>query len=277
MPRNTDPIAVSVWTRPPRRARRGQPPLSRDQIVTAAIELLDAEGMDGLSMRRLGERLGAGATSSYWYVANKDELLELAVDQVMGELDIPDLAEAGWRTTARACAEEYRAVLLRHPWVIGLMGARPTIGPNAMRMGERMIGALAAAGFTGVELAFASELLSSHAVGSATIAAAMHQASDRAGKHPNELVAELDPYLRSLQDEYPGYIAVWYATKGIDMDKLHEDGFNYGLERILDGLEMRLHSPDDALGAPEPDGTPEAHGTPASAPSEPGPNGSSRA
>jgi AcrR family transcriptional regulator len=269
MSRNTDAGAVSVWTRPPRRSRRGQPPLSRDQIVSAAIELLDAEGLDGLSMRRLGDRLGAGATSSYWYVANKDELLELAVDEVMGELDIPDPAEAGWRTAARVWAQEYRTALLRHPWVIGLMGARPTIGPNAMRMGDRMIGALTAAGFTGAELAFAGELLSSHAVGSATLTAAMHKASARAGKNPNELVAELDPYLRGLQAEYPDYIALWYETKGIDMDKLQEDGFDFGLERLLDGLEMWLDRSRDAGRAPGPRGV-----TP---PGGPGPNGASRA
>jgi AcrR family transcriptional regulator len=271
MPRNTDPIAVSVWTRPPRRSRRDQPPLSRDQIVSAAIELLDAEGLDGLSMRRLGERLDAGATSAYWYVANKDELLELAVDKVMGELDLPDPADVGWRTAARVGAQEYRAALLRHPWVIGLMGARPTIGPNAMRMGDRMIGALAAAGLTGTELAFAGELLSSHAVGSATLAAAMHRVSDRAGKNPNELVAELDPYLQSLQAEYPNYIALWYETRGIDMDKLQDDGFNYGLERLLDGLEMSLRQPRGAGRAPG------SQGVTAPARGEPGPNGASRA
>jgi AcrR family transcriptional regulator len=240
MPRNTDPIATSVWMRPPPRPRRDQPPLSRDQIVSAAIALLDAEGLDGLSMRRLGTRLGAGATSAYWYVANKDELLELAVDKVMGEIDIPDPAEIGWRTAARACTQEYRSVLLRHPWVIGLMGVRPAIGPNAMRMSDRMIGALTAAGFTGAELAFASSMLASHAIGSATTEVAMHTASARAGKSVNELVAELDPYLRSLKDEYPSFVAWWYENKNVDMEKLQDDGFNFGLERLLDGLEMWL-------------------------------------
>ena len=75
----------SVWLRPTRE-RTGQPSLSREQIVRAAIELLDAEGAAGLSMRRLGTKLGSGATSLYWHVANKDELLELAVDEVLGEI-----------------------------------------------------------------------------------------------------------------------------------------------------------------------------------------------
>ena len=78
----------SVWTRPPRPAKTSG--LGRDQIVAAVVELLDAEGLDALSMRKLGAKLNAGATSLYWYVANKDELLELALDEVWGLVDTPE-------------------------------------------------------------------------------------------------------------------------------------------------------------------------------------------
>jgi AcrR family transcriptional regulator len=237
---DTDPIATSVWMRPPRRSRRGQPPLSREQIVSAAIELLDAEGLDGLSMRRLGARLAAGATSVYWHVANKDELLELAMDTVMGEIEVPDPADVGWRTAAGACAHEFRSAILRHPWLIGLMSVRPPIGPHAMRMGDRMIGALAAAGFTGAELAFAGSLVAAHVVGSATTEVAMHRASAQAGRSPNELVAELEPYLTSLAAEYPHYAAAWSESRNMDMEKFQGDGFTFGLERLLDGLQTWL-------------------------------------
>src|SRR4051812_1314873 len=162
MPPNTDPIVDSVWIRPPR-SRRGQPTLSREQIVRAAIELLDAGGLDGLSMRRLGTKLGSGATSVYWYVTNKDELLELAVDEVMGEIEIPDPAEAGWRAAAAGFAGGLRMMILRHSWITRLLGVRPTIGPNAMRLGDRGVALLMAAGFSGRQLAFASSLLTSHA------------------------------------------------------------------------------------------------------------------
>src|SRR5690242_3117266 len=103
MSSNADSLANSVWTRPPR-SRGGQPTLSREQIVHAAVELLDEKGLDGLSMRRLGSRLAAGATSLYWYVATKDDLLELALDEVMGEIEIPDTDAADWRTAASAVA-----------------------------------------------------------------------------------------------------------------------------------------------------------------------------
>ncbi|MDN3355695.1 TetR/AcrR family transcriptional regulator C-terminal domain-containing protein [Actinomadura sp. DC4] len=243
MARDTDPIATSVWIRPSR-SLRGQPTLSLDQIVSAAIELLDAEGLDGMSMRRLGARLGAGATSAYWYVRNKSELLELAIDKVMGEIDIPDAAEVGWRTAAGASAREYRSAVLRHPWMIGVLGVLPAIGPNAMRMSDRMIKALTAAGFAGEELAFASSMLASHAVGSAMTEVAMRAASARAEKSPNELVAELEPYIRSLEADYHSYVALWTENKGMDMERLQDDGFDFGLDRLLDGLQAWLDRPE---------------------------------
>src|SRR5215813_9588524 len=109
MDSNADPIASSIWVRPPKR-RSGAPTLSRDQIVRASVELLDAEGLAGFSMRRPGAKLGAGATSLYWHVTNKNGLLELAVDAVMGEIEIPDPDEVGWRTALRGYAEGLRSM-----------------------------------------------------------------------------------------------------------------------------------------------------------------------
>ncbi|WP_060714087.1 TetR family transcriptional regulator [Pseudonocardia sp. HH130629-09] len=101
--------------------------LSREQIVCAAIELLDADGVDGLSMRQLGSRLGSGATSVYWHVGNKDNLVALAADAVFGEVDLPDPAEIGWRDAIVASSHGLRNVILRHRWLIPVLGAHPTI------------------------------------------------------------------------------------------------------------------------------------------------------
>jgi AcrR family transcriptional regulator len=239
MPRNTDPITTSVWVRPPR-SRRGQPSLSRDQIVSAAIELLDAKGLSGLSMRRLGTKLGSGATSVYWYVANKDELLELAVDEIMGEVDIPDPEVVGWRAAAGGVVQGVRAVILRHAWMTSLFGIRPAIGPQAMRVSDRIVAVLTAAGFEGAELAYASSLLMSHAIGSATTDSALHAVTARSGKSANELVEEMGPYVHSIASDYPSYGKWWSENKSMDMEKLQEDSFNFGLERLLDGLEIWL-------------------------------------
>ncbi|MEV6298243.1 TetR/AcrR family transcriptional regulator [Actinoplanes sp. NPDC051861] len=237
MPDFTD----SVWTRPPR-TRGEQPTLTREQIVRTAIEILDAEGAAGLSMRRLGTRLGSGATSLYWYVAHKDELLELAVDEVFAEIYVPEPGDTSWRIGASVLANGIRVALLRHPWVIGLLGTRPTIGPNAMRMGNRIVELFTAAGFTGMEVSHATALLQSHAIGAATTEAAVTASIQRSGLEPVALAKSLEPYLEKTAPDYPAYDRWRQETEQINTDPyvVFQEGFAFGLERILDGLELWL-------------------------------------
>ena len=242
MPTKPDLYLDSVWMRPPTRARGGQPTLSRAQIVRAAIELLDTEGPAGLSMRRLGTKLGSGATSIYWHVANKDELLELAVDEVMGEVQVPDVGDTSWRVGASVLASGMRGMLLRHPWVIGQLGIKPTIGPNAMRMGDRAVALLTAAGFTGMELSHVTSLLNAHAIGSAATQSAMAATVKRSGAPITELIEKLEPYLEELGPQHPNYDR-WRrenSFSGLDPERFWEDSFTFGLERLLDGLELWL-------------------------------------
>jgi AcrR family transcriptional regulator len=224
------------------RTRGEQPTLGREQIVRAAIELLDAEGPAGLSMRRLGTRLGSGATSVYWYVANKDELLELAVDEVMGEVYVPEVGDTGWRIGASVYASGMRAMLLRHPWVIGLLGTRPNLGPNAMRIGDRTVALLTAGGFSGIELSHASSLLMSHAIGSAMAMSAVANSTRQSGLPLDEVVRKMEPYLRRIAADHPNYER-WRRESGVatmDPERIWDEGFTFGLERLLDGLELWL-------------------------------------
>lgn len=241
MPSKSDPFTSSVWLRPPRN-RGEQPMLSREQIVRAAIELLDAEGAAGLSMRRLGTRLGSGATSVYWYVANKDELLELAVDEVMGEVYVPEVGDTGWRVGASILANGMRAMLLRHPWVLGLLGVRPNLGPNAMRIGDRWVALLTAGGFSGMELAHVSSLLMSHAIGSAMTVSAVANSTKQSGLPVTDLVKKLEPHLERIAADHPNY-ARWRREAGLatmDPERVWDESFAFGLDRLLDGLEMWL-------------------------------------
>ncbi|MFI1164789.1 TetR/AcrR family transcriptional regulator [Streptomyces sp. NPDC020801] len=129
---------TSVWLEG--KARRGgrgggQPSgLDRERITEVTVRLLDAEGLAGFSMRRLAAELNVTAMSVYWYVDTKDDLLELALDAAFGELRLPDAADAGadWREQLRRLATEYRALLVRHPWLSPLAGTFLNIGPNAL-------------------------------------------------------------------------------------------------------------------------------------------------
>ncbi len=238
------PFTDSVWTRPPRR-RGGQPSLSREQIVRAAIELLDAEGIDGLSMRRLGTKLGSGATSLDWHVAHKDELLELAVDEVLGEIYVPEVGDTAWRMGASILASGMRMTLLRHPWVIGLLGVRPNLGPNALRMGERTMSLLTAAGFAGTEIAHVSSMLMSQAIGSATMVSAVTAAGRRSGRSVAEMVDDVEPHLERVAADHPEY-GKWRRENQEamrDVERLWDESFAFGLDRLLDGLEAWLSRP----------------------------------
>ena len=237
MPDFTD----SVWTRPPR-GRGDQPTLTREQIVRTAIEILDAEGAAGLSMRRLGTRLGSGATSLYWYVAHKDELMELAVDEVLGEVYVPEPGDTGWRIGASVLANGMRDALLRHPWVIGQLGVRPTIGPNAMRMGDRMVALFTAAGFAGMAVSHACAVLQAHAIGSATTEAAVSASIQRSGVDPTAVAKAFEPYLDRVGEDHPAFDRWRRETGQLEVDpyQTFRDGFAFGLERILDGLELWL-------------------------------------
>ncbi|MFK7725480.1 TetR/AcrR family transcriptional regulator C-terminal domain-containing protein [Pilosibacter sp. HC1M1C21] len=114
--------------------RGGQPSgLDRDRITGVTVRLLDTEGLTGFSMRRLAAELNVTAMSVYWYVDTKDQLLELALDAVFGELRHPD-PDAGldWREELRALARENRALLVRHPWSSRLVGTYLNIGPHSL-------------------------------------------------------------------------------------------------------------------------------------------------
>ncbi|MGW3724701.1 TetR/AcrR family transcriptional regulator [Streptomyces sp. NPDC000851] len=141
------PARSSVWLegKAPRGGRGGGQPsgLDRERITAVTVRLLDAEGLAKFSMRRLAAELNVTAMSVYWYVDTKDDLLELALDAAYGELRLPDPdADEDWRDQLRALATEYRALLVRHPWLLPLAGTYLNIGPNSLafsRVVQRVI------------------------------------------------------------------------------------------------------------------------------------------
>ena len=127
-------IPPPPWQRlPDRQARRRREPISRDAIVAAAIRLLDREGLAALSMRRLADELGAGAASLYWHVGSKDGLLDLVLDEIIGEGQVPDPDPARWREQLKDVARAQRRASLRHPYLVRISIGRIPMGPNALR------------------------------------------------------------------------------------------------------------------------------------------------
>jgi AcrR family transcriptional regulator len=128
----------------PRAARRGTS-LTRDEIIERAVALADTEGIERLSMRRLGEALGVEAMSLYHHVPNKTALLDAMVDSVFAELVLPSGDD--WRAALRHRAESQRATLRRHPWALHLLESRTTPGLANLRHHDAVLGFLRGAGF----------------------------------------------------------------------------------------------------------------------------------
>ncbi|KQX12529.1 TetR family transcriptional regulator [Streptomyces sp. Root431] len=235
----------SVWAR--QQSAPDQPALSRTAIVREAIVMLDADGIEALSMRKLGARLNAGATSLYRHVATKDELMELAVDEVAAEITVPPAEAArggaGWRAAATEAAESFRATALRHPWLSAVLGQAGLayLGPNLMAYSERLAALFTAAGFP--EPSRAIDTLLSYAIGMSTTEAAWLTTVARSGETEADFIASLMPAAQQAAAGHD-HLTDAYADAAVhavlDPVAIRDAKFTYGLDVVLDGLAMRL-------------------------------------
>jgi AcrR family transcriptional regulator len=235
------PPVPSVWAR--RRQQREQPALSQDRIVSEAVRLLDEEGVDALSMRSLGARLNTAATSLYRHVANKDELIELVVDEVYGEPRVPDAsAPRGWRTAVAEYARDLRAMILRHPWTASVLGqvGLAELGPNLMRQSEGVLALFRSAGFPPGEADLAMKTLIAYVVGMTTSEAAYLSVLARSGQTERQWADGLRSAAEPALEDHPRLREGYEARRDDDPGRAREESFTYGLDRVLDGLAARL-------------------------------------
>jgi AcrR family transcriptional regulator len=206
-------------------------PLSRDRVLAAAMAVADAEGLEALSMRRLGQELGVEAMSLYNHVRNKEDLIDGLVDLVFAEFGTPNGRD--WKSAMRARGVNAQRVLRRHRWAIALMESRRTPGPATLRHHDSVLRCLREGGFSVALAAHAYSLLDSYIYGFA-----LEQANlpfDTAGgpevaRMAEAMIAQFPagayPYMAEIATKHvmkPGYS---YAKE-----------FEYGLDLILDGLE----------------------------------------
>jgi AcrR family transcriptional regulator len=159
-------LVTDIWSRPVR--GRTARPLDRVRIVATAVELLDADGVEGLTMRALAGRLGAGPSTLYWHVATKDDVLDLALDSIF---DFPMLVSGDWRTDVRALVRAWRAAMVDHPWSAALIG-RSAIGPNVRERTQHLVTTLGGAGLAEPDLTAATHAIANFVIGSAVTTAA---------------------------------------------------------------------------------------------------------
>ena len=226
-----------VWAKERRSPRRQAP--SVEQIVRTAIAIADAEGLPALSMRRVAADLGSGTASLYRYVASRDELLDLMIDEVKGAEHTQLTGD--WRADLASVAHQVRATLLRHPWLSGEIPGRPALGTNSLRRHEAALAA--AAPLTG-DITFAAgvvDVVLAYVFGTVTQELAELQAQRRSGLTKEQWQATVGPYIREVIEsgEYPQF-----ARRVIEgEDRTAEEVFAFGLAVVLDGIAARAPRP----------------------------------
>ncbi len=211
-------------------------PLSRERVLAAAVSLADERGLESLTMRELGVRLGVEAMSLYNHVANKDDILDGMVDLVVSEIDLPSGA-TGWREAMRARAISAQAVFSRHPWVSALIDARESSGPARLRYLDWVVGTLRRAGFTLEQAAHAFSLLDSYIYG---FGRQQLNASGGGDMEPEQMA---EAFLQAIPaDEYP-YLREMVVDYALGPGHDENADFAFGLDLILDGLGRLLERP----------------------------------
>jgi AcrR family transcriptional regulator len=205
---------------------RGEAPLSLERIVATAVELLDAQGIDGLTMRRLADRLGSGAMSLYWHVGSKEKVFDLALDAVLEYRRPPQAGQSqDWRADVVLMLEDWRANMLRHPWS-ALLLPRRTLGPNVLGRLELLSKTLSRAGVADADMNVAIWSLWNHVMG-ATITRTSFDLSDDDRTAAQQRLA-------SLSENYPTI-----ERSRLLLDNDWDGAFRKGLDFLLDGLSPR--------------------------------------
>jgi AcrR family transcriptional regulator len=234
-----DAIPPPPWRRVPERgAGRRRDPLTREAIVKAGLEVLDERGLPGFSMRRVAEKLDTGAASLYWHVGSKDGLLDLIMEEVIGEqLDaVPDPDPDRWQEQLKEVARGMRRTILGHRDIVQVSIGRVPMGPNALRLSERVLAILRAGGVPDA-LAVQSYLLLFSVINGFTVDEAGYEDAAVETAPPLDEAAEMvGGYLRSLPaDQFPNLAAVGQHFAMADQDAR----FELLLDLFVDGLAAK--------------------------------------
>ncbi|MEV4723275.1 TetR/AcrR family transcriptional regulator [Micromonospora humida] len=241
-----------LWRTRERASRSGD--LGVDQIVRAAIDVADAEGLAALSMRRVAERLGVGTMSLYTHVPGKGELLDVMLDTVHGETPRPADVPGGWRGRLDRIARDNWALYLRHPWLLQVATTRPPLGPQVTARYDYELRAVEGTGLTDLEMDAVVTLVDSYVHGAVRGAVEAAQATGRTGLTDQQWWHAHAPYLEKVMDpaRFPTAARVG-AAAGQEYQAATDPtrAFEFGLARVLDGIAALIA--DRCAGSPPPE------------------------
>ncbi|WNM28379.1 TetR/AcrR family transcriptional regulator [Demequina capsici] len=208
--------------------------LSRERIIDAAMELADRDGVESLTMRALATALDTKPMTLYHHVDGKEALLDLMVDRVFSEMELPP-EELEWREALRARCRSAREVLVRHPWSVPLLESRRSPGPELLRHHEAMLATLERGGLPLELMAHGYAILDSFVYGFAI------EEANLPGQGQQEGLAEVAEEIAHVLEsgEYP-------QMTRLAMEHVAQPGYSFGasfdvgLDMILDGLTASL-------------------------------------
>ncbi|MGI5461204.1 TetR/AcrR family transcriptional regulator [Streptomyces sp. CA-249302] len=212
-----------------------------DRIVDTALRLIDEVGVQALTLRMLAEALESGTATLYRHLRSKDELLALVADRILGDVRVPteQRDDLSWREAATVAAHSFYESLRRHPHALPLLATQVHVGPNGLRVRERLIRLLLSHGFTAGLAARTYTTLGHYVIGLAI------QQHGPGTPHPEDQ-EHLRDYYRSLDPA--AYPATSAAADDLASVPLHEE-FRFGLELLLDGLDQARRTLSEAPAA----------------------------
>ncbi|MEU3711173.1 TetR/AcrR family transcriptional regulator [Streptomyces catenulae] len=228
---------MTVWDRPEPPHR--PVPLDRERIVAAAVALADEGGLAAVSLRKVAARLGAGPMRLYGFLSTKEELFDLLVDEVQGEI-LPEERPDDWREALSVLSHRTRRTALRHEWLADLLGGRPTLGPNGLAVTEAKLAALD--GLTDIDTALrAVETVSAYVTGAIRREIADLRAERATGLSEQEWQRASGPHVTSMlaTGRFPALAKA--VHDGTDVDA--ETSFATGLDWVLDAVAAQLARP----------------------------------
>ncbi len=205
--------------------------------MRTTIRMLDEQGLSRFSMRRLAAELGVTPMSVYWYVDNKDDLLELALDEIGGEVPVPQEGPgADWREQLRRVATCYRRMLVVHPWASRLIGEYMNVGPKATAFSAGMQAIMRRTGLPDEMIPGALVTVYQFTYGFGTVEGRWQERCRTAGLHEDDLFDRMSRVAR----DHPGFhgLADLVERRGrAPLAQVRERDFAFSLDCLIAGIE----------------------------------------
>jgi AcrR family transcriptional regulator len=214
-----------VWDEPEQLAGAT---LTRADVVEAAVDIADAEGLEAVSIRRVAAALGVRPMSLYTHIASKDDLVALMLHEMSGQLLVPEPLPDDWREALRAIARRAYAAYVQHAWALQAFGRGTRVGPNMLRRAEQSAAAVAP-----LDLSPADAWIALSIVHDWTIGHALHVVTLREDTELEGQLSGADPA------DFPRMSQVF----GVGREESRDTVFDTALEAVLDGIEQRFVRP----------------------------------